>query len=102
MPAKGFWTEWLKGEENPDILYPILRPQTGAPGFLDYWRRQQRNVWGDYLGALGKGMKADIEPTMSFYDFLRDYPWLQQYLGLAPEARGERMSQFSPRMRWSL
>ena len=89
-------------EENPDILYAAMRPQTGGYNFMDYWRRQQGNVWGDYLGSLGRTALAGQEPNQSFTSYLTGYPWLQQWMGLGPEQRGERQQRFAPQLRWNL
>ena len=91
-------------EEYPNVLYEAMRPSAPSAGynFMDYWRRQQNAIWQEYQGFLGKGMIAGQAPNMSYQSFLGNYPWLQRYLGLAPEERGERASLFSPRLRWNI
>lgn len=100
MPNMDFLRAFL--EETPDILYGAMRPQWGSFNFGDYWRRQQGDIYGDYLGGLGRTALGGQIPTQTFTNYLTNYPWLSRYMGLPPEERGERQSRFAPRMRWSL
>ena len=90
--------------DNPGMLFQAMRPQALSYGsnFLDYWRGQQGNVWGDYLGLLGKEALGGNVPNLSYQSFLGNYPWLQRWFQMSPEERGERPSLFAPRLRWMM
>ena len=77
-------------EEEPDMLFQALRPQTGARGFIDYWRKQQGDIWQDYLGNYGQIALGGQIPNLTYQGFLRDFPFLQEYLKLSPWERGQR------------
>ena len=98
--AENIWSWFL--EDYPEIGYQAYIPQRGAPSFLDYWRRQMGGVTAEYNQALGQMARRGQAPSLMWTDFLANYPWLQRYLGLAPEERGERASLFSPRLRWNI
>ncbi len=89
-------------EDNPRILFEALRPRDPGLGqnFIDFSRGQQSNIFGDYLGLLGRGALAGEVPDTSFRSFLGNLPWLERFQSLSPAARGERPSQFAPRLRW--
>ena len=97
-----FLKDWL--EETPDVLYGAMRPwQLGAGrgyNFLDYFRGQQGNIYGDYLASLGRTALGGEAPTQTYGGYLEGFPWLQRYLGLSPEQRGEQPSRFAPTLRW--
>jgi len=97
---ENIWDWYL--EDYPEIAFQGLLPQTGAPSFLDYWRKQYGKLWGEYQGRLGRQALAGQPPSLNWADFLKGYPWLQRYLGLSPEERGERAQQFAPRLRWQV
>jgi len=97
MPS---WTDaWLA--ENPDILYGAMRPTTPSYNYSNYWRGQYSNIWDEFQRGLGQQALQGFEPTQTFQDFLTPYPWLQNYLGQSPGARGQAgQSKYAPRTRW--
>lgn len=97
MAASEFWKGWL--EEQPQNLYGALLGTKGSTNFLDYWRSQYGNVYNRYLGALGTQALGGQEPTLSFYDYLTQNPFQQQWGKLAPWTRGQRPT---PSMRWMI
>ena len=88
-------------EDYPETAYGAFRPQAGTPTFLDYWRGQQGNVWGEYQGALGQMARAGEPPSLEFTSFLDNYPWLQRWFEQSPRQRGEQPGRFAPGLRWS-
>ena len=97
MAVTNPWTAWL--EDYPEAAYEAYRPLTGAPGFLNYWKQRYGDVYGSYMGSLGRTSRMGQMPTMSFMDFLGAYPFAQEWQGLGPRERGER----SPGMlRWRI
>ena len=88
-------------EDSPDILYQARRPMRGSTNFVNYWRARQGDVWGDYMGALGRQALAGITPTMSRTQFLGSYPFAQRYNELSPFQRGTQTSRFRPRLRFN-
>ena len=101
MPrARTFLDAFL--DDNPNIAFEALRPQTASRSFTDYWRGQYGSVYGDYLGSVGRtALKGEI-PAQSVTEFLGDYPWEAYWQGLSPSGRGERPSMFAPRLQWNI
>ena len=73
-----------------------------APAAQDYWSGQYGNVMRQFMGEAGRKMKAGEDPTtMSFTDFLEEYPWTQRYSAMSPRLRpGGTISRFSPSARY--
>jgi len=84
-------------DDNPDIAFEALRPQSASRSFTDYFRGQFGSTYGDYLGGIGREALAGNEPTEEFVDFLGVQPWEAFYQGLSPTARGDRPSLLAPR-----
>jgi hypothetical protein len=89
-------------EDNPNILFEALRPQTASRSFTDYWRGRYGSVLGDYIGGIGRTALKGTIPTEKFQDFVGEYPWTAYWEGLSPSARGERPSMYAPRTRWNM
>lgn len=92
-------------EDNPDILFQAMRPRDPGLGqnFINFSRGQQSNIFGDYLGLLGRGALQGEVPNTTFQSFLGNYPWLERFQSLSPTARGERpRSLFAPRLRFNI
>ena len=100
MPGNNIWLDWL--EETPQAAWGALRPQQGPISFLDFWRGQEGNLWGEYQGALGKMALAGQPPSLGFTNFLQGFPWLQRYWALSPQQRGYDESRYAPRLRWNV
>lgn len=103
MPSHYFRTDladFLEGE--PDILYESLRPMRGSTGFINYWRARQGDVWGDYMGALGRTALAGIVPSLTYTQFLNAYPFSQRFDQLSPRRRGTETARFRPRLRYNV
>ena len=99
MATESPWKYWL--EEVPSALYQAMVPK-GTPSFMDYWQRQQSRVMGEYEGALGKQALAGQPPSLSFGNFLGDYPWQQKWFNLTPQSRGLNTGKFAPWLQWRL
>ena len=97
MPNDNVWQYWL--EDYPSALYGAMIPQ-GTPSFQDYWQRQLSKVSGEYEGALGKMALAGQPPSLSFTNFLQNYPWTQRWYGMSPSERGISLGSLSPRLQW--
>ena len=95
------WYEWL--EEEPQAMYRGMLGGIGGRGrgqnFLDYWKSQYGNIYGDYMGRVGRQVLGGGDPTLSFYDFLNQFDFGQEWAKMAPWARGESRS---PRGFWNL
>jgi hypothetical protein len=89
-------------DDNPNIAFEALRPQTASRSFTDYWRGRYGNVYGDYLGSTGRQALAGNIPAQGVTEFLGQYPWESYWQGLSPSARGERPNLYSPRLRWNV
>jgi len=90
------------GEENPQVLYDVMRPQQGSQSFLDYWKRSYGDVSGNYLAGQTRIGLAGGQPDWSFSNYLGAYPWLQRWFEQSPSQRGEHPSLFRPNMRWNV
>lgn len=92
------WRDFLN--EEPDIAYNALRPQTGSNSFLDYWRTRAGQVRNDYLGVLGQTALRGEAPNLEFPDFLEQFPFLSRYAELGPRQRGVDTRRIAPGLRW--
>jgi hypothetical protein len=109
MPEnQNFWQEYVLPYE-PQAAYYSAAPfgagaSTGspfgegyAPAAQQYWSGQYGNVMNQYMGSMGRSMRAGQEPEMSFVDYLEQYPWTQRYTALSPAMRpGGSTSRFAP------
>lgn len=94
---------WLGfAREQPEAMYRAFIPQGQSSNFLDYWKRQYGDIYGDYWSGLAGTSMSGQPPSQNFEDYLSGFPWLQRYMGLPPEERGERASLYNPRMRWNI
>ena len=97
MANNNIWKWWL--EETPSALYQAMIPK-GTPSFSDYWQRQQSRVMGEYEGALGKMALAGQPPSLFYEDFLKNYPWTQNWYQMSPGQRGINMGSLAPSLQW--
>jgi hypothetical protein len=67
----------------------------GSNAFQDYWRGQSSSVYNQYLGEFARNPQAQLG------DYLEAYPWLQKFQQLSPNLRGEQLTRYAPRVRWS-
>jgi len=98
--AYNFFEDWL--EDDPEVLYRGLVPQNVTRPFLNYFNSQFGNVYGDYLGGLGRTALSGQEPTQSFGNYLEQFPFMKRWQDLTSQERGETPGRFAPRLRWSL
>ncbi len=81
------YAQWL--EETPEALYSAFTP-SGSRSFLDYFRGRYGNVYQDYMGQLARTGLQGQAPTQSFADYLTGYPFLQEWMRMSPEMRGQQ------------
>jgi len=77
----------------------------GASGFSPaaqrYWTGQYGNVMNQFMGEAGRRMRSGQDPTsLSFMDFLEEYPWTQRYTSLSPRLRSGSTTRFNPATRY--
>ena len=100
MPNTNPWSFWL--EDFPQAQFQASIPQGTTP-FMDYWRSQYGNVWGQYQGALGKQATAGQPPSLSFGDYLsQQTPYMEQWQALPERDRGIYRGRFAPSLSWRL
>ncbi len=99
MPNNNPWAPWL--EESPTALYQAKVPGGISPSFVDYWQRQQSRVMGQYQGALGGQVLAGQPPSLSFEDFLGEFPWSQRWYQMSPRQRGLNTG-LAPSLQWNV
>ena len=97
MAEQNPWKFWL--EEQPQAAHGAFRPQTGSRNFMDYWRGQQGNVRGDYMGQLGQMASGGQPPSLNWTDYLQNYPFMAEWMRMSP---GQRGAARSPSMRWNI
>lgn len=74
-------------EDMPETLYNALIPQ-GSNSFANYSKNKFGNVYGDYMGQLGKMALKGQEPNLSFYDYMQNYPFMKDWYSMSPSQRG--------------
>jgi len=106
-------------EERPDIAYYSFQDQLArTPSQQRFFENQFQNIQNQYLGQLGRQLRAGNLPRRRFTDFLTDYgrpairggmdtvydvgptPFQQAYYRSSPSRRGMYPSQFAPRTRF--
>ena len=104
---------WIREflDENPDILYATRRPRT-TPGaayptrsrnYADYYASRGDEMWNRYLGVQGQQLEAGVEPTEYYGDYLRDFPYLREYMSRSRAARGAQpVSRYAPATPWAV
>ena len=72
-----------------------------APAAQQYWAGQYGNVMSQYMGDVGRSLRKGEEPSMTFSEYVDQYPFTQRYSALGPQMRaGGRTSRFSPSARY--
>ena len=81
------WSTWL--EQEPEALYRAFVPKQAGSNFLDYFRSRYKDVYGDYMGSLAKTALSGQPPTQSFANYLKQYPFLNEWFSQSARQRGE-------------
>jgi len=100
MATDEFFSGWL--EDLPEAAYYSAAPFSGgfSPAAQRYWQGQRGNLQDQYMGEWGRQLRENQTPTLSFTDFLSDYPWTERYTALGPGLRpGSGTSRFAPGVR---
>lgn len=72
-----------------------------SPAAQQYWSGQYGNVYNQFMGELGRSYRQGEEPTMSFVDYLDQYPFTERYTALGPQMRaGGSTGRFAPSARY--
>lgn len=96
-----FWQDYAL-QASPQAAYYSSAPFGGgySPASQQYWSGQYGNVMNQYAGELGRSMRAGEAPTMTFTDYLEQYPWTERYTAMSPTMRpGGRTSRYTPAAR---
>jgi len=64
-----------------------------------YFQQAYQDVYGQYLGELGRSLREGTAPT-SFMDYLETDPWTRRYGQLPQYERGVTKSYTDPRTRF--
>jgi hypothetical protein len=93
------WTGYLI--DNPDVAYRGFLGNLGnrSNNFLDYFKNNYNNVYGDYMGKLGQQALSGQAPSMNFLDYLTGYNFNNAYNSLSPTNKGFRPSA---RVNWNI
>jgi hypothetical protein len=70
-----------------------------SPRQQRYFQQSYQDVYGDYLGNIGRSLRAGQEPS-TFMDFLETDPWTKRYGQLPQFERGMTRSYSDPRTRF--
>ena len=82
--------------QDPQAAFNAIFGQQASN--LNPYSNWLRNQLTRYMGSY-KGMLPD-EPNLRFTSFLQKQNPMGEFGGLAPQERGERPGQFSPRVKW--
>lgn len=93
------YSSWL--EEEPTALYGWYN-QKGTPYQKNYWANNYGGVRQGYMGELANQVQQGQDPSLQWSDYLKNYPWLEEWNKLNPYSRGERQSTFNPRKSWMI
>ncbi len=72
----------------------------GSNQFQEYWRGQAGNVYNQYLGDFARN-PVDSAAKGGLGGYLERFPWLENFQSLSPSMRGENLTRYAPRVRWS-
>ena len=88
-------------EEEPRLGYyskiASFNPYGQTKSLRQYYENAFQNVFNQYLGALGGQVRAGVDPTLRFGDYLEQFPFQQQFEGLDPGERGAYTARYAPR-----
>lgn len=84
-------------EEEPKAGYFAYQNQWRTPNQKKYFQNQFAEIQNQYMGRLGQQILGGGEPNLRFTDFLKQYPWMQEFAKLPPSQRGENRSLYNPR-----
>ena len=92
-------------EATPSLAYFSASPfsDNTSQAQQQYWQGQYGNVQSQYMGELGRRMKATNgeDPSLRFVDYLEEYPWTERYTSMSPRLRaGGATSRFNPAARY--
>ena len=112
-PFENFYTDLLA--DNPQMAYQAANPFAGqAFGNItrpeqrqkDYWSNQYSNIYNEYLGQQGRGIKElavggkpGNQGMQSFSEFLQGVPFTERYGALTPQQKGTSARRFAPATR---
>lgn len=89
-------------EDFPEIAYEMYRPKTGGWNYQEYWKQRQDRSRSQYLATEAQARSSGQPFTQSYVQYLMGYPFLRNWAQLSPAAKGTRMSQYSPNIRWAV
>jgi hypothetical protein len=108
-----FWKDYALPYEPQAAYYSAAPFGTGAtaatpfgggysPAAQGYWSGQYGNVMNQFMGQAGRRMRAGEDPSsLSFVDYLEEYPWTERYTSMSPRLRaGGATSRFNPAARY--
>ena len=100
--GSNFWQDYVL-PYAPQAAYYSASPFGGesSPAAQQYWSGQYGNVHNQFMGELGRSYRRGEEPTMSFVDYLDQYPFTERYTALGPQMRaGGSTGRFAPSARY--
>jgi len=94
------FADWLEAE--PQAAYFSYQGDWGAPRQRQYYRNQYSDIYNEYLGLLGKQLRAGTQPNEKFVDFLSGFDWNKRFqqLPLSQRPGANRFSDFVPPVSW--
>ena len=76
-------------EDQPEMMYRAMLPGSRSTNFLDYFKSRYGDVYKDYESELGKMALSGQAPSLNFYDYLKQYPFLNEWFSQSSRQRGE-------------
>ena len=85
--------------EYPQAAYGLYAPRRTMPQ-QNYWSGRYGDLQTQYMAELGRQINLGGQPTLTWEQYLQQYPWLREWSNLRPGERGQRPTTYAPRMRW--
>ena len=105
MTMQNPWAGFL--EEEPKTAYFSFSNEFGGPQKSqrqqNFFRDQFSNIYNQYLGNLGRQVRAGQVPTEQFQDFMGGFDfadWYRQQTSF--QQRNPNQSSFAPNTQWQL
>lgn len=90
------WTDFLN--DNPEVAYYSMIPQSRSRNYTDYWNSQYGNIFNRFQGAFGR-QGVENNPGLAWTDYLSRF-WNpeDEWKKLSPQKQG---GMNVPRVGWN-
>jgi len=85
--------------DDPQGMFNAFLPQANNYNLNNWLKNQYANVSNKYGAELNRRALRGQPPVLQFYNFLSDYPFLNEYMKMSPGNRGQTRSAG---MQWNI